>query len=246
MSRFLGVSLVFTLVCTTASLASAQTTSTSTETKSFEVIAVNGNDLVVRLPEGTREMNVPEAFRFTVNGQAMSVHELQPGMKGTAVITTTTKTTPVTVTEVKNGQVVMTSGGSIYVRTGGDVKMFNEADIKKRGIKLTRDGRPAEITDFRQGDNLSAVIVTAGPPHVATEREVQATLAKAAAPAAAAPTSAAAGPAPATRAASPQPASTEARALPHTASAVPAVGLAGLISLAIASGLAIRRRRLAR
>jgi hypothetical protein len=237
--------LVFALVCTTASLSSAQSTSTSTETKNFEVLAVNGNDLVVRLPEGTREMNVPEDFRFTVNGQAMSVHELQPGMKGTAVITTRTRTTPVTVTEVKNGQVVMASGGSIWVRTGGDVKMFNQSDIKKRGIKLTRDGRPAEVSDFRQGDNLSAVIVTAGPPQVATEREVQATLARAASPTAAAAPSGAA-PAPAPRAASPQAESTQARALPHTASPIPAIGFAGMISLALAAGLAMRRRRLAR
>ena len=59
-------------------------------------------------------------FRFTVNGRAMSVHELQPGMTGTATITTRTRTTPVTVTEVKNGQVLMTTGGNIYVRTDGD------------------------------------------------------------------------------------------------------------------------------
>jgi len=252
MSRVLGASLAFALVLTSASFASAQTTSSSTsQTKNFEVIAVNGNDLVVRLPEGTREMNVPDDFRFTVNGQSMSVHELQPGMKGSATITTRTHTTPVTVTEVKNGQVVMASGGSIYVRTGGDVKMFNQADIEKRGIKLMRDGRPAQVADFRPGDQLSAVFVTAAPPRVVTEREVQATLAKAApaSTAASTPAPAPARSAPAVAPASaaapaprPAPVSTEARALPKTASPVPAVGLLGALALALASALTLRRR----
>ena len=42
----------------------AQQQSTTSETKTFEVLAVQGNDLVVRLPEGTRELTVPADFRF--------------------------------------------------------------------------------------------------------------------------------------------------------------------------------------
>ena len=79
---------VVTLTCVTAAFASAQTTS---QTKSFEVISVVGNDLVVKLPEGTKELTVPEDFRFTVDGKELSVHDLKPGMKGTAVVTTTEK-----------------------------------------------------------------------------------------------------------------------------------------------------------
>src|SRR4030095_7713829 len=98
------ISLAAAFLCLVASLAWAQTSSaTSTQTKDFEVIAVNGNTLVVRLPEGTRELTVPDSFRFTVDGQPKSVHELQPGMKGTATITTTTKSTPVTVTAANAG-----------------------------------------------------------------------------------------------------------------------------------------------
>ena len=54
--------------------------------------------LVVSLPEGTRELTVPDDFRFMINGQPMSVQQLKPGMKGTATITTKTTVTPVTVT----------------------------------------------------------------------------------------------------------------------------------------------------
>ena len=98
--------LAAAVVCLTAVVSLAQQTTTSTETKTFEVLAVDGNQLVVRLPEGTRELTVPDDFRFTVNGQQLSVRELKPGMKGTATITTRTTVTPVTVTEVKNGTVV--------------------------------------------------------------------------------------------------------------------------------------------
>ena len=191
MSRSLiRVVLIRALVYLSGALTLAQNpqpqTSTTTETKSFEVIAVNGNTLVVKLPEGTRELNVPDDFRFTVNGQPMSVHDLMPGMTGTANITTRTKVTPVTATEVRNGQVVMQSGSNIWVRTpDGQVRMFSQGDVDKRGAVIYREGKPAKVSDFREGDRLSATIVTSQPPHVLTEKEVQATLAKAAPPPAA-------------------------------------------------------------
>ena len=89
------------LVCLTAAVTFAQTATSTTETKKFQIIAVDGNQLVVRLPEGTRELTVPDDFRFNVDGQMLSVHELKPGMAGSANITTKTTVVPVTVTEVK-------------------------------------------------------------------------------------------------------------------------------------------------
>jgi hypothetical protein len=41
-----------------------------------------------------------------------------------------------------------------------------------------REGKPAEISDFRANDRLTATLITTKPPHVMTEKEVQATLAK--------------------------------------------------------------------
>ncbi len=166
------------LVGVTAAATLAQST---TETKKFQVIAVEGNKLVVKLPEGTKELTVPDDFRFTVDGQSLSVHQLKPGMAGTATITTTTTMVPVTVTEVKNGTVMQAMGTSIIVRTSDNqIKMFSQGDIDKRGVKIMRGGQPAQISDFRANDKLSATIVTTMPPKVLTEKEVQATLAKAA------------------------------------------------------------------
>ena len=170
------------LVAGLSAMASAQTTTTSSETKKFEVIAVDGNQLVVALPEGTREIAVPPGFMFTVNGKQLSVQQLKPGMAGTAMITRSTTVTPVTATEVKNGKVVQASGASIIVRTDDGFKMFTQGDVDKRGVKIMRGGKPATVSDFRPGDELSAIFITSLPPRVVTEQEVNATLTASGAP----------------------------------------------------------------
>ena len=82
MSRLMSaVVLTAAVVWLTGVAAVAQQTNTSSETKNFEVIGVTGNQLIVRLPEGTKELTVPNDFRFTVNGQQLSVQQLQVGMK---------------------------------------------------------------------------------------------------------------------------------------------------------------------
>jgi hypothetical protein len=264
MSRsMIGVATAAAVVCLTAVTSLAQTTTSSSETKSFEVLAVTGNELDVKLPEGTRELTVPDDFRFTVNGQQLSVHQLKPGMKGTATITTRTTVTPVTVTEIKNGQVVVRSGAGIIVRTGEGVKSFTQGDVDKRGVKIVRDGQPVQLSELREGDRLSAVIITSLPPKVMTEREVNATLAAAKAAGGAA----AAAPAPARAASSSSSASASSRTtaptsstapagssgaatqsasagrtLPKTASSWPLVGLVSVLSLALGFALTLRRR----
>jgi len=231
-------------VCFTAVTSTAQTTTTSTQTKKFEVIAVNGNDLVVKLPEGTREIKVADDFRFTVDGQQLAARDLKPGMKGTATITTKTTVIPVTVTEVKNGEVIQASGSSLLVRTDQGFKNFTEGDVEKRGIKIVKDGAPAQFSDFHAGDRLSATIVTTHPPKVMTQQQVNATLAKATptsgageAPAASRSTSGAA----AAPAAAPGGAPA-AKKLPKTGSAWPLLALASILSIAMGLTLTVRRR----
>jgi hypothetical protein len=221
--------------------ASAQTKSTTSETKRFEVISVEGNTLVVRGAEGTREITVPEGFKFTVNGTPMSVSELKPGMKGTATITTTTVVKPVYVTEVKNGTVMQSSGNHILVRTEQGMKNFTQGDIDKRGVKIIKDGQPVQIADLHSGDKLTATIVTEKPPQVMTSRQVDATLtpAEKAAAGSAAPTT---GSAP-TAAASTTGAGEPKKTLPKTASSLPRVGLAGLVLCGIGVALTLRRRQ---
>jgi hypothetical protein len=188
-----------------------QAQSTTTHTKSFEILEVDGNDVVVREADGTREYTLPSDFRFTVGDKQIGLQELKPGMKGKATITTTTTVKPVFVTEVKNGQVMKNLGaGTVLVRTADSIKMFSQGEIDKRGIRVYKDARPVQLSDLHEGDKLTATFVTEGPPKVLTEKQVEATIAAAAAAPAAAP--AAAATAPAAPAAATAPATTTAAA----------------------------------
>jgi hypothetical protein len=249
--RWLTTILGVCLVGLAGTVSAQQSTATSTAVKQFEIVSVDGNRVVVRGDQGAQEVTVSDDFRLTVNGKAVTVKELKPGMKGTATITTTTTSTPVHVTEVRNGEVMQKVGNSIIVRGEKGIQMFTEGDVTKRGIRIIRDGRPINFVDLRQGDRLTATIVTEGPPKIMTQRDVEASLtsaaavaAKSAAPAAS-PGAGAATPAPAAGAAATSGTGADSgRRLPKTASPLPLLGLLGVASLA--AGLvmtALRRRR---
>ena len=224
--------------------AQAPTTSTSTATRQFEIVSVDGNKVVVRGEQGYREITVADDFRLTVDGRAVGVRELRPGMKGTATITTTTTSTPVTVTQVRDGVVMQKTGNSIVVRTADGIKMFSEGDAAKRGVRIMRDGAPLAFTDLNVGDNLTATIVTTHPPKIMTQQQVAASMssAPAASPAPEAPTRmAAATPtaAPSAPAAAPE----APRELPKTASPLPLIALVGAGSTLLGLTLTMLRRR---
>ena len=193
------VVVMFAMGLTFASASFAQTTTSATvNARKFEVISVDGDDLTVRDDKGTSTIRVPEGFRFTVDGKALAVGDLKPGMKGTAVVTTTTTVTPVVITEIKKGLVLSVGPSSLIVKDESDGvrKRFTQSQLNDRGIKiLNKDGKVTHVSDVKQGDEITATIVTQGPPVVVTEQEVQATLAQgatatAAAPATPAPTAA--------------------------------------------------------
>lgn len=250
MSRVMSKVVMAVAIVGWTSIAALAQQSTTSQSKAFEVISVQGHQLVVSLPEGTKELTVPDNFRFTVDGKQLSVSELRPGMKGMATITTTTTSTPVTVTEIKNGTVAYSAGSTIIVRTDDGIKSFTQGEIDKRGVKIMRAGKPAQISDFRQGDKLSATIITSMPPKIVTEQQVNAELSSAGGGTAArasgtassggtASSSGSAGSASSGNlASSPRPA----RTLPKTASQLPAFELATFAALAIGLGLTIGRR----
>lgn len=183
--------VIFAALCalalSAAGVAYAQTT-TSTVVRNFEVISVDGNYLVFRDQFGTHDLSVPADFRFNVDGQPLAVGDLKPGMKGTATVTKTTTIRDVYVTEIKKGTVLSQTGRSIVVKEDtGKIHRFSQSEVDERGIQLFVGDKPIRLFNLDAGDQISAKIVTAGPPDVLTQQQVDAILAKPAATVAAAP-----------------------------------------------------------
>ena len=177
-----GLSVLLALALLSPIASQAQTTVTNRESN-FEIIAVDGNNLVVRDQMGTRELTVPPDFRFTVNGKSLAVSDLHAGMKGTAVVTTTTIQKPVYVTTIKQGTVTYQTARSIQIKeSNGVVHKFTQSEIDKRGIQLYMGDQPIRVSQLNPGDTINAVIVTEGKPEILTAKEVNAQLAAAPAP----------------------------------------------------------------
>ncbi len=180
-----GLSLLLALALLSPIASQAQTTVTNRESN-FEIIAVDGNKLVVRDQLGTRELTVPPDFRFTVNGKSLAVSDLHAGMKGTAVVTTTTIQRPVYVTTIKQGTVIYQTARSIQIKEdNGQVRKFTQNDVDARGIRLYMGDKPIFVSELKPGDRVTATIVSDGKPEILTSQEVNAQLA--AEPVAAAP-----------------------------------------------------------
>lgn len=182
-----GLSLLLALALLSPIVTQAQTSVTSRESN-FELLAVDGNKLVVRDQDGTRELTVPPDFRFTVDGKSLAVSDLHAGMKGTATITTTTIQRPVYVTTIKLGTVTHQTARSIQIKEDdGRVHKFTQSQVDDRGIRLYMGDSPIRVSQLNPGDKITAVIVTDGKPEILTAQQVSAQLAADAAPAAAAP-----------------------------------------------------------
>ncbi len=244
--RLLTVGVLCALALFTG-VGSGQETKKSTETRTFQIVSVDGNKVVYRAGDGSvKEVTVTDDFKINMNGQTLGVHDLKPGMKGTAVITTTTTTEPVTVTEVRNAKVLAKAGSAIIVRGQNGVRKFTLDDVNDKNITILRDGQRVDLSGLRVGDDLTATIITRHPPRVMTEREVNASVqappAPAPAPAAAAAPASAPAPAPRHEAApAPAPAVAQAK-LPKTGTELSMLPLGGAAALLLALGLRLRRR----
>jgi hypothetical protein len=252
-SRVLISALCVSLMVAWGGVAAAQTT---TELKQGKVVAVSGNTLIVKTREGLyKQYEVPDGFKFTLDGKQVGVAELKPGMRLTATITTTKEVVPVSVTEERNAEVVAVAGNSLLLKGPQGVRKYTWEQASD--YKIVRDGETITAADLKVGDRITGLMITKMKPTTVTETKV---VAKEAAPPAPAPAHAAA-PAPA-KASAPAPAPAPASApapsmaaaaapadaparharMPKTASSVPAVGLAGLLALGLGASLTVVRR----
>jgi hypothetical protein len=217
-----------------AGIAAAQ--SVSTDIREGEILWVQRNTIVVRGPEGVKKFEVDENVRFNLDGKEVSVHELKPGTKFTAVVQTTTTPIQEYATEVRQAEVISVLGSTIVVKTGnGEYKRFTADDLKGINITMLKDGKAITASELKKGDRVSATIITPLPPSSVSETELAVALSSPPAPPAKEAPAAAAAP----------PAETRPATLPKTASPLPVVGIAGLIALGLGASLTLRRRWMA-
>ena len=249
------VCLVFAVAMLAQDTTRTQTTtgagSKNVQVDRGEVVYVSGNELVVKMESGEIRHfpNIPESARATVDGKQLSIHELKPGMKLQRTIVTTS--TPRTVTTVRTiqGKVWQVNAPNTVILTLPD--NTNKQYRIPKDQKFMIDGQEKTAFELRKGMNVSATVLTAvpetvvaeqrrttgsAPPPPATPPIQGALLIEAPAPARV-PTSAAAAPAPTAAAPEPPPAS-----LPKTGSALPLIGLLGLLCFGLSVGMRMLRR----
>jgi LPXTG-motif cell wall-anchored protein len=204
----------------TVGIAGIAAASVTTDIREGEILWIEGNTIVVRGQEGVQKFEVDEDVRFNLDGKEVSVHELKPGTKFTAQITTTTKPVQEYATEVKEAEVINVLGNNIVFKlANGEYKRYTADRLKSIDLTITKDGKPITASELRKGDRISATIITPLPPSTVTETELAVALS------------------------SPQ--SPKPSTLPKTASPLPIVGIAGLVALALGASLTLRRRRIA-
>lgn len=205
------------------------------------VVAVSGNDLVVKMEDGSLRhiANVPESARVTVNGQQLGIHDLKPGMTLQRTITTTTTPKVITTTQTVTGKVFYIQPPNTVILTLEDGK--NQSFKIPKGQKFNVDGQMVDAFGLKKGMNVSATKVVEEPITVVDQQrkltgqmpppppppppDVPILVVVAAPP-----------PPPAA------PAEAAPAALPKTGSELPLLGLLGALSLLAGLGLRVIRK----
>lgn len=213
----------------------------STQVEHGEVVYVSGNDLVVKMEDGTIRhfANVPESARVTVDGQQLGVHDLKPGMKLQRTITTTTVSKTITTVQSVTGKVWSINPPLSVILTLADGS--NQQFKIPKDQKFNVDGQMVDAWGIKKGMTISATKIVEVPVvSVSERRNVTGT----------APVVAAAPPPPPPPPDVPilvavveVPVVAAAPAeLPKTGSPLPLIGLLGLLSLASSLGLRTARK----
>jgi hypothetical protein len=236
-----SIAQVQTQQSTTAGLASKSVT-----VERGEVVLVEGNDLFVKMEDGSiRHIpNVPESAKVTVDGRQLGIHDLKPGMKLQRTITTTTTPQTVTTVQTVTGKVWHISPPTSVILTLEDGT--NQAFKIPKGQKFNVNGEMVDAFGLKKGMIVNATKIVEVPETVVSQqRKVTGTMPP---PPPAPPADvpilvATAEPAPThtdvAEASTPAPAK-----LPKTASDLPLVGLLGLLCIFASLGVKFLRANL--
>ena len=135
-----------------------------------EVVAVRGNDLFVKMPDGTiRDFpNIPESATATVDGKKLGIHELKPGMKLQRTTVTTTTPQVVTTIETVTGKVwhVNPPVSVILTLESGQNQMFKIPE----GQKFTVGGQETDAWGLKDGMKVTATRITTAEASSVTQK----------------------------------------------------------------------------
>jgi len=199
-----------------------------------EVVYVMGNDLVVKMEDGTirHVANVPESVRVTVDGQQLGIHDLKPGMKLQRTITVTKTPTVVTTVKTVTGKVWQVQPPSHVILTLEDGT--NEQFKIPNNQKFNIDGQMKDAWGLKKGMKISATKVVEEPVDVYDRHKKLAGTMPPPPPPVDVPILVAENTPP------PAPAAAPAE-LPKTGSILPLIGLLGGLSLLSSLGLKVIR-----
>ena len=211
-----------------------------TKVERGEVVTVSGNDLVVKMADGTIRNfeNVPASARVTVDGKQLGIHDLKPGMKLQRTITTTS--TPMTITTVQ------TVKGKVWAITPPLSIILTLEDGKNQQFKIPEDqkfnveGQMVDAWGLRKGMIVTATKIV---EQEATEVTQEKTVTGTAPPPADVPILVAEG----SEEAVPAPAEAPPAAAPEAASGLSTTGMIGLLCLVVVAAVivwyVVRKRR---
>lgn len=128
-----------------------------------EVVSVFGNDLVVKMEDGSLRNfeNLPESDRVMVDGKELGIHELKPGMKLEKTLTVTTTPQTVTTTKTVTGKVFQVSPPKTVILTLEDGT--NESFTVPQGQTFTINGEKTDVWSLRKGMKVSATKIVEEP-----------------------------------------------------------------------------------
>jgi hypothetical protein len=226
---------------TTTKTTTAGQAAVQTQVEKGEVVLVQGNDLVVKMADGSLRHfnNVPESARITVDGQQLGIHDLKPGMKLQKTVTTTTVPKMITTTQSVTGKVWNVTPPNSVILTMENGK--NQRFKIPKGQKFMVDGQETDAFGLKKGMTVTATKVVEQPLEVVQQQAKVTGMMPPppAAPPADQPVLVAVVEVEEVAEAAPAPAPA---ALPRTGSMLPLLGLIGTLSLAGSAGLRMLRK----
>lgn len=233
----------------TQSSTTAQAPTQEIQVESAEVVHVNGNDLILRMADGSiRHIpNVPDSARATVDGKEIGISDVKVGMKLQKTIVTTTTPTVVKTVQTVKGKVfqIQPPNSVILTLENGENQQFT---IPK-GQKFMVDGQETDAFGLRKGMVISATKIVEEPVTVVDQQsKVSGEMPPPPPPAADQPilvaeSAPAAAPAAPTEEARNEPPKTQEKELPQTGSELPLLLVLGSSFLLGGARLRFSRRR---